>query len=99
MNLLTTYTHDSELQTITAPPLISTIHKSPQHPLSLFQPAVFTSRSLATASNSGDLSGSRAQVLFSQTLGTLLVSCLAYSSTLKMEVIHTSETDDGGRAI
>jgi hypothetical protein len=40
MDLLTTYTHDSELQAITAPPLISTIHKSPQHLLSLFQPAV-----------------------------------------------------------
>jgi hypothetical protein len=43
MDLLTTYTHDPELQAITAPPLISTIHKSPQHPLSLFQPAVFSS--------------------------------------------------------
>jgi hypothetical protein len=32
--------HDSELQIISAPPLISTIHKSPQHPLSFFQPAV-----------------------------------------------------------
>jgi hypothetical protein len=32
--------HDSELEVITLPPLISTIHKSPQHPLSLFQPAV-----------------------------------------------------------
>jgi hypothetical protein len=40
MDLLTTYTYDSELQAITAPPLISTIHKSQQHPLSLFQPAV-----------------------------------------------------------
>jgi hypothetical protein len=29
-----------ELQAITAPPLISTIHKLPQHPLSIFQPAV-----------------------------------------------------------
>jgi hypothetical protein len=40
MDVLTTYTRDSELQEITAPPLIFTIHKSPQHPLSLFQPAV-----------------------------------------------------------
>jgi hypothetical protein len=32
MDLLTIYTHDSELQAITAPPLISTIHKPPQHP-------------------------------------------------------------------
>jgi hypothetical protein len=40
IDLLTTYTNDSELQTTTAPLLISTTHKSPQHPLSLFQPAV-----------------------------------------------------------
>jgi hypothetical protein len=40
MDLLTDYTHDSELQPNTAPPLISTIHKSPQYPLNLFQPAV-----------------------------------------------------------
>jgi hypothetical protein len=51
MDLLTTYTQDSELQAITEPPLISTIHKSPQQPLSLSQPCVLTSRSLATASN------------------------------------------------
>jgi hypothetical protein len=34
MDLLSTYTHDSELQelqAIPAPPLISTIHKSPQY--------------------------------------------------------------------
>jgi hypothetical protein len=41
MDLLTTYTHYSELQAITAPPLISTTYKSPQHALSLlFQPAI-----------------------------------------------------------
>jgi hypothetical protein len=40
MDLLATDTHDSDLQVITAPPLISTIHKSPQHPLSLFESAV-----------------------------------------------------------
>jgi hypothetical protein len=40
LDLLTTYTHDSQIQVITSPPLISTIHKSPQHPLGLFQPAV-----------------------------------------------------------
>jgi hypothetical protein len=67
IDLLTTYTYDSELQVITAPPLISTIRKSPQHPLSLF-PAryIFISRSLATASYSGDSSASRAEVLTSQ---------------------------------
>jgi hypothetical protein len=40
LDLLTTYTHDLELQVITVPLLISTIHKSPQHPLNLFQCAV-----------------------------------------------------------
>jgi hypothetical protein len=40
LDLLTTYTHHSELQEITAPPLIATIHKSRQHSLSLFQPFV-----------------------------------------------------------
>jgi hypothetical protein len=40
MDLLTVYTHVWELQAITVPPLISTVHKSPQHLLSLFQPAV-----------------------------------------------------------
>jgi hypothetical protein len=56
-------THDSEVQATTTLQLPSTIHKSPQHPLSLF-PArcVFTSRSLTTASNSGDSSASHAQV-------------------------------------
>jgi hypothetical protein len=39
-DLLTTYTHDSELQAITEPSLISTIHKSPQHMRSLSHPAV-----------------------------------------------------------
>jgi hypothetical protein len=52
----------------TAPPLISTIHKSPQHTLSLFSSfCVFISRSLATAYNSGDSSASRARILSSQT--------------------------------
>jgi hypothetical protein len=64
MDLLTTYTHDSELQAITAPPLISTIHKSPQHPLSLFLGCYMLP--LTIASNSGDASASRAQILFSQ---------------------------------
>jgi hypothetical protein len=56
------------------------LHNSPQHPLSLFQPAVFI-RSLATASNSGDSSASRAQILSSQPpvqnrLSTGFVPCL-----------------------
>jgi hypothetical protein len=45
---LTIYAHGSELQAITAPPLISTILKSPQNLLSLFHPD-FTSRFLVTA--------------------------------------------------
>jgi hypothetical protein len=43
LNLLTTYTHASELQAITAPPLIFTIHKSPKPTLSFPQPAVSSS--------------------------------------------------------
>jgi hypothetical protein len=65
MDLPTSYTHDSELQSVIAPPLISTIHKSaPVNPF----PAcfVFTSRFQKTSSNSGDSSASRVQVLFSQ---------------------------------
>jgi hypothetical protein len=57
MDLFTTYTHDSELKAITAPPPIFTIHKSPQHPLS---------RSLAMASNSEAFSASLAQAFSSQ---------------------------------
>jgi hypothetical protein len=54
----------SELQVIIALSLISTLYKSPQHLLSNFPACcVFTSRSLVTASNSGDSSASRAQVL------------------------------------
>jgi hypothetical protein len=65
--LLTTCTRHSELQVIIALSLISTLYKSPQRPLSLFPACcVFISCFLATASNSGDSSGSRAQVLSSQ---------------------------------
>jgi hypothetical protein len=42
-DLLTTYTQHSELQVITALLLISTLYKSEQHLLSLFQPAVSSS--------------------------------------------------------
>jgi hypothetical protein len=59
-DLLTIYTHHSELQVITAPPLISILYISPQHPLSFFPTScVFISRSLATTSNSGDSSASK----------------------------------------
>jgi hypothetical protein len=50
MDLLIIYTHNSELQAVTAPSLIYTLYKSPQHMLSLFSACcVFTIRSLATA--------------------------------------------------
>jgi hypothetical protein len=62
-DLLSTYTHESELETITALSLTSTVHKS-LHAKS--SPACSNSRSLATASKSGDSPASRAQVLFSQ---------------------------------
>jgi hypothetical protein len=39
--MLTVYTHDSELKAIPAPPPISASHKSSQHPLRIFQPALF----------------------------------------------------------
>jgi hypothetical protein len=61
MDLFVTHTQDSEVQIITAPPLISTLYKSPQHPLSLFPTCcVFINRSLSTASDSGDSSASHA---------------------------------------
>jgi hypothetical protein len=64
IDLLTTYTHLSEPQVITALSLISTLYKTSQHPLSHFPACcVFNSRSLTTASNSGDSSASHAQVL------------------------------------
>jgi hypothetical protein len=66
MDLFATYTHHSELQIITALSPIPTIDKSQRHPQSLLQPAVFTSRSITTASNNGDSSASHAQILLSQ---------------------------------
>jgi hypothetical protein len=59
--LLTTYTHNSELQEITTLSLISTLYKS-LHAKSSPACSVFTSRSLATASNSGNSSTSCSQV-------------------------------------
>jgi hypothetical protein len=63
LDLLTTCTHHSEVQVLAALSLICNIPRSPQHPLSL-SPAcyVFNGRSLATASNCGDVSASRAHV-------------------------------------
>jgi hypothetical protein len=56
------FTHDSELQAITAISLISTIHKS-LHAKSFPAHSVFNSSFLVTDVNSGDSSASRAQVL------------------------------------
>jgi hypothetical protein len=51
-DLWATYTRSSVLNVIRAPSLISTLYKSPQHPLNLFQVCcVFNNRSLVTASN------------------------------------------------
>jgi hypothetical protein len=58
LGLLTIYTHNSELQAITAPSPISTRYKSLQYALGPFQSSVFTSPSLVTASNSWDSSAS-----------------------------------------
>jgi hypothetical protein len=66
MDLLKTYTHHSELQVVKALSLISTFYKSSQHPLSFFPAYVFTSRYLATASNSANSSASHSQNLSSQ---------------------------------
>jgi hypothetical protein len=76
MDLLTTYAHVSELQAVTAPPLIST---EPAKPFAACR--VSTSRFLATASNSGGSSSSRARVLSSQppvqnSLTTNFLPCL-----------------------
>jgi hypothetical protein len=82
--LLTTYIHHSELQVLTVLSLISTLYKSQQHPLSLFQPAVFTSRSLATASFNGDSSASRDHVVAVQRITELLS---AVNSTIALSFL------------
>jgi hypothetical protein len=58
-----TCTHHSELQVITALPLISTLYKSPQRPLSLFPACWVNSRSLAMTSSSEYSSASGAHVV------------------------------------
>jgi hypothetical protein len=64
MDLLTTYTHDSELQVITSPTI--NLHSSQITTATAKPFPGFISRSPATASNSAVSSASRAQVLFSQ---------------------------------
>jgi hypothetical protein len=56
MDLLSTSTQDSWILLIITPSLIFTLYKSLQHTLSSFVCCVCTSRSLVTASNSGDSS-------------------------------------------
>jgi hypothetical protein len=94
MDLLTSYTHRSELQVITALSLISTFYKSPQHPLSHFPTCyVFNSRSLATSSNSGDFSASRAHVVTVRRISrnwTLLNCQLNYSVTSSQPPLQSS---------
>jgi hypothetical protein len=64
MDLLTTYTNDSELKAIKAPPPNLHDAQIATERLNLFAAyCVFTSPSLATASNNGDSSASRAQVV------------------------------------
>jgi hypothetical protein len=59
IHLLTTYTHESELQAIIAPPLNSTIHKSAQHALTLSDYGVYpTSYKMGTG---GSLAGVKLQ--------------------------------------
>jgi hypothetical protein len=90
------YTYNSELQLITVPLLISTIHKSPQHLLNLFQPAVFSSHSLATASNSGDSSASHTYALSSQPpMQNCLTLSLAYNisaQTTQKHLVYNSNS-------
>jgi hypothetical protein len=66
LDLLTSYIPHSELHVITALSLVSKLHKSQQHPLSILQPAAYITCFPGTASNSGDSSASRPQVLLSQ---------------------------------
>jgi hypothetical protein len=58
VDLLTTYTHDSELQGIAALSIISTIHRSPQHQLSPSSLPALTNRFLVTNLNNGGSSAS-----------------------------------------
>jgi hypothetical protein len=98
MDLLTTYAHNSELQVITALSLISTIHRSPQHSLSLsLACCVLTNRSLAMASNSGDSSASCSQVLSSHLpvqnscqLSLLSLSCRVQRTRFPNSLLYNS---------
>jgi hypothetical protein len=64
MDLLSTYTHHSELQVVTAPRLIFTLYKS-LHGKSSRACSVFTSRCLVTALSNEDSSASALTSLLS----------------------------------
>jgi hypothetical protein len=84
LDLLAICIHRSELRLIAALSIISTSHKSPQHPLSLFPACcVFNSCSLAKASNNEDSSASRDHVVTVRRISRnwTLVNCqLSYSA-------------------
>jgi hypothetical protein len=87
LNLLTTYTQDSELQAITAPPSISTIHKSPQHPLSL-------------SSLSLQLYAIHQRFYYEQILCTLDMVELCFLKRFKYGECHIRNTqEDAGREV
>jgi hypothetical protein len=85
MDLLTTYTHDSELQALTTLSLISTIHGSPQHPISLFPACcVIPCHCLVTAFNSGNSSTS-VVMLFCPLVNTPQPNCQLNCSAIFSE--------------
>jgi hypothetical protein len=88
LDLFTTITHDSWLHLIIAPALISTLHKSLQHTLSLFSLLIFTSRSLVTASNSGDSSTSAITLLLSDKYTTSLCTHLNSKLVRLITILH-----------
>jgi hypothetical protein len=96
LDLLTQYTHHSELQVwiITVLSLMSTIHWSPQHPLSFFPACcVFNSHSLATVSNSGDSLASCAHIISVQQIShnwTLTNCQLNYSALPSQPPLQSS---------
>jgi hypothetical protein len=95
LDLLNTCIHHSELQLITAPLLISTIHRSPQHLLSLFAArCVFKSHSIATASNSEDFSASRSHVTTVRRISRnwILLNCQLNYSAISSETPLQSST-------
>jgi hypothetical protein len=95
MDLLITYIHYTEQQTITARLLISTIHRSPQYLPSLNTArCVFNSRSLEMTSYSGDYSASRAHIVTVRrtSLSLTLVNCQPKYSAICSQLNSQSST-------